>query len=102
MRLDPPTDKPALSLLSMYFLESARTLVKPTEFPLPPFGLSAREIECLQFVAHGRSDREIAQALFIAASTAHGHVESAKRRLGCSTRAEAVAHALAYRVIHDG
>jgi DNA-binding CsgD family transcriptional regulator len=57
--------------------------------------LSARERDCLSFVAQGMSDADIAAKLAIAPSTAHFYVEKAKRKLGAKTRAQAVAHLIA-------
>ncbi len=53
--------------------------------------LTAREIECLQWVASGKTDWEIGQLLGIAAATAHYHVEHAKKKLGVGSRVQAVA-----------
>ena len=57
--------------------------------------LSARERDCLAFVAQGMSDADIAAKLQIAQSTAHFYIEKAKRKLGAKTRAQAVAHLIA-------
>lgn len=54
-------------------------------------GLSQRERDCLAYVADGLSDGEIAEKLGIAQTTAHSHVENAKRKLGARSRAQAVA-----------
>jgi LuxR family quorum sensing-dependent transcriptional regulator len=53
--------------------------------------LASREIECLEWVAAGKTDREIGVLLGISSATAHYHVESAKRKLGVSTRVQAIA-----------
>jgi DNA-binding CsgD family transcriptional regulator len=53
--------------------------------------LTAREIECLQWVASGKTDWEIGALLGIAAVTAHYHVEHAKTKLGVRSRVQAVA-----------
>jgi LuxR family quorum sensing-dependent transcriptional regulator len=53
--------------------------------------LSAREIECLQWAAAGKSDTDIAVLVGIKPATAHYHIERAKKRLGVRTRVEAVA-----------
>lgn len=53
--------------------------------------LSRRERDCLALVAEGFSDAEIADRLAIAVSTAHAHVENAKRKLDARSRAQAVA-----------
>ncbi len=57
--------------------------------------LTERERESLRLVATGQGDAAIGSALGISQATAHYHVESAKRRLGATTRAQAVALALA-------
>ncbi len=53
--------------------------------------LSPREIECLAWAAAGKSDAAIGQLLGVKPATAHFHIEQAKKRLGVSTRVEAVA-----------
>ena len=53
--------------------------------------MTAREIECMTWVAVGKTNWEIGQLLGISASTVHFHVESAKKKLNKSTRTEAVA-----------
>jgi DNA-binding CsgD family transcriptional regulator len=57
--------------------------------------LSARERDCLIYVAQGMSDADVAAKLAIAPSTAHFYIEKAKRKLGAKTRAQAVAHLIA-------
>jgi DNA-binding CsgD family transcriptional regulator len=52
--------------------------------------LSARERQCLELAAYGKSDWEISQLLGISEHTVHKHVEAAKRRLGVSTRVQAI------------
>lgn len=57
-------------------------------------GLSAREQEVLRLLADGRSDQEIADALFISRRTAATHVEHIYDKLGVSSRASAAAWAV--------
>ncbi len=57
-------------------------------------GLTAREREVLRLLAAGRSNREIAAALFIAPKTASVHVSNILGKLGASSRTEAAAIAL--------
>lgn len=56
--------------------------------------LSERERHAVSLVATGRSDREIASIMNVSVTTAHFHVEQAKRKLGAVTRAQAVAIAI--------
>jgi DNA-binding NarL/FixJ family response regulator len=50
--------------------------------------LTRREVEVLGLVAGGRSDAEIAEALFISPKTASVHVSNIKGKLGLATRLE--------------
>jgi DNA-binding CsgD family transcriptional regulator/tetratricopeptide (TPR) repeat protein len=59
----------------------------------PIFGLTAREQEVLRLVAEGRSNREIAEELFISAKTASVHVSNILAKLGVASRGEAAATA---------
>lgn len=52
--------------------------------------LSDRELDCMRWVAAGKTDAEIAIILGISASTAHFHVERVKKKLGLRSRTEAV------------
>jgi ATP/maltotriose-dependent transcriptional regulator MalT len=59
----------------------------------PHHGLTSRELEVLGLLAQGRTNREIADALFIAAKTASVHVSNILAKLGVATRGEAAATA---------
>ena len=60
--------------------------------------LSSRETECLQWIAIGKSNREIADLLGISIDTAKEHIQSLFHKLQVSGRAQAVSrgHVLAY------
>jgi DNA-binding CsgD family transcriptional regulator len=71
----------------------------PTPAPVPAgaeLGLTARELEVLALVAEGRSNRQVADALFISVKTASVHVSNILAKLGVANRGEAaaVAHRL--------
>ena len=55
--------------------------------------LTAREQEVLELVAAGRSNRQIAEALYITEKTASVHVSNILRKLGVASRGEAAAEA---------
>ena len=60
------------------------------------FGLTAREREVLDLLVDGRSNRQIADLLFISVNTAGVHVSNILGKLGVASRGEAAA--LAYRL----
>jgi LuxR family quorum sensing-dependent transcriptional regulator len=91
--------KAFLSLISICLHDHARTLAPRLGFAAPPAGLTAREIECLRLVARGCADREIGTILGIAKSTAHEHVENAKRKLKSRSRAETIAIAASLAIV---
>ena len=58
-----------------------------------PAGLTRRELEVLQLVARGMSNREVADAHVIGEHAVHRHVSNVLGKLGVSSRAAAVAQA---------
>ncbi len=61
------------------------------------YGLTSREIDVLRLVVAGRSDRAIADALFISHRTASKHVSSILAKLDAISRSEVAA-----RAVRDG
>ena len=53
--------------------------------------LTSREVEVLQLVAQGRSNRQIAELLYISAKTVSVHVSNILAKLEAGSRTEAVA-----------
>ena len=64
--------------------------IKP---PSPAEGLTGREIEVLALVATGKTNRDIASALFISDKTVARHVSNIFIKLGVTSRAAATAYA---------
>jgi DNA-binding CsgD family transcriptional regulator len=62
--------------------------------PADPYGLTKREREVLGLVALGRTNRQIADALFISENTAGVHVSNILGKLGVAGRTEAAAIAV--------
>jgi DNA-binding NarL/FixJ family response regulator/tetratricopeptide (TPR) repeat protein len=62
-------------------------------------GLTGRELEVLRLVAAGRSNRDIANELFISPKTASVHVSNILGKLGAASRGEAAAQAHALRLL---
>lgn len=69
--------------------------------PAEELGLTPRERDVLRLVADGRSNRQIAEKLFISPKTASVHVSNILAKLGVSGRAEAAAVAHRLRLV-DG
>lgn len=57
-------------------------------------GLTEREVEVLQAVASGRSNKEIGELLYISTYTVQVHLRNIFGKLGVSSRTEAVTYAL--------
>lgn len=62
--------------------------------------LTAREIEVLQLVTTGRSNRDIADVLSISEDTVKGHVSHIMEKLGAHDRTEAVVIGVRRGIIH--
>jgi DNA-binding CsgD family transcriptional regulator len=84
-------DCAVLEIMARTVWERCRTSEAFGAFDPDRTQLSAREIECLQWAAAGKSDTDIAVLVGIKPATAHYHIERAKKRLGARTRVEAVA-----------
>jgi DNA-binding CsgD family transcriptional regulator len=63
-------------------------------------GLTPRELEVLELLAEGASNKTIARRLGISVHTAKFHVRSLMDKLDATGRTDAVAHAARLRVIH--
>lgn len=75
------------SLMGQSRLSMARPVLTERKSP------SVRELECIYWVAQGKTDAEIGDILGLSASTVHHHVERAKRRLNARSRIELIRHA---------
>jgi DNA-binding NarL/FixJ family response regulator len=58
-----------------------------------PSDLTDRELDVLQLLDQGFSKREVADELFVSYNTVHTHARSIYRKLGASSRSEAIARA---------
>ncbi len=57
--------------------------------PVDPFGLTPRERDVLPLLVQGRTNKQIAEALFISENTAGVHVSNILGKMGASSRTEA-------------
>lgn len=63
-----------------------------------PDGLTPREVEVLRLVASGRSNPQIAEALFLSSKTVQRHVSNIFAKTGVSSRTAAAAYAFEHRL----
>ncbi|MGH3632445.1 MAG: response regulator [Sciscionella sp.] len=62
----------------------------------PPDGLTGREVEVLELIGVGMSNRRIARTLFISEATVKTHINHLFAKIGTSDRAQASAYAHRY------
>lgn len=67
----------------------------------PAPSLSGREIELLELLATGQSNREMARSLFISEATVKTHLIHIYQKLGVENRVAAVAEARRRRILRD-
>jgi LuxR family transcriptional activator of bioluminescence operon/LuxR family transcriptional activator of conjugal transfer of Ti plasmids len=84
---------PLLHVTAQYFHDSlAGSDGEPPEPTLP--ALSPRQRECLVWASRGLSTKQIAERLTLSDPVVNEYLRAAKRKLGCATRAHAVARAI--------
>ncbi len=65
----------------------------PARAPAYPDGLTGREVEVLCLIVDGKTDREIAEELFISARTVGVHISNILNKTSTSNRTEAATYA---------
>lgn len=91
-RIDP-RNYPVVDALATYLYALIYRTRAPWRVALPT-DLTRRERQCLTLAASGKSDWDIGHILRLSEATVHTLIERAKRRLGVSTRVQAVVRAL--------
>jgi DNA-binding CsgD family transcriptional regulator len=87
-------DVPAGTSLAEVVSAITARLVGDGAAPSEPFGLSPRESEVLSILAEGKTNREIAERLFISDRTVAVHVRNILMKLGVAGRVEAASVAI--------
>jgi HD-GYP domain-containing protein (c-di-GMP phosphodiesterase class II) len=64
-----------------------------------PAGLSDREIDVLKLISLGRTNREVAERLFISPKTVGRHIENIYSKIGTSTRPAAALFAMQHQLL---
>lgn len=100
----PDTDEPGtitrLHLLATQLCVAYDGLTRDPNQTERDVVLSARERECLTWTAQGKSAWAISRILLVSEHTVNFHVKSAMRKLGVTTRIQAVAVALRAGLIY--
>ncbi len=73
----------------------------PAEMAEPVDALTAREIEVLQLIVEGRSNKEIAEALVISESTVKNHLRNILEKLHLRNRIQAAVYAVRQGLVAD-
>ncbi|GHC80327.1 helix-turn-helix transcriptional regulator [Limoniibacter endophyticus] len=90
-----PAERSVLNLISVYAVGKAMEILDgKNRVAFGLLGLTLREVECLNWASHGKSEWEIGQILAISEHTAEKHLASAKVKLRAATRAQAVSEAM--------
>ncbi len=76
------------------FRELTHEESEPQIFINPDSPLSSREVEILDYIARGNSNKEIAKSLKISDQTVKNHITSILKKLAVNDRTAAVVHAL--------
>nr|WP_246739556.1 LuxR family transcriptional regulator [Martelella sp. HB161492] len=87
-----PSERGMVALASTYSVTKAMTL-NNIRNERQRVALSPRELECLKWVAAGKTEWEIGMILNISEHTADRHLASVHRKLGAVTRPQAIANA---------
>lgn len=74
--------------------QAAGMLVKEVRIPESPERLSERETDVLRLIAEGKSNKEIADGLFLGEKTIKTHVSSILGKLGLNSRTQAALYAV--------
>jgi ATP/maltotriose-dependent transcriptional regulator MalT len=92
-RLDSANEVPVhyfRKLMAVLERDVADTTLPSAELPEP---LSERELEVLQLIAAGKTNRRIATELFVSVGTVKTHINNVYRKLDAHSRTQALARA---------
>jgi predicted ATPase/DNA-binding CsgD family transcriptional regulator len=80
-------------------LDVAHAETEPTPEDVASHGLTPREMDVLRLVAQGRSNREIADSLFISVPTVKRHISTVLGKLALPSRSAATAYAHTHHLV---
>lgn len=92
-----PDALPKAQIVGAFAFEAARRIIRARRREkymgrVPE--LTTRQLDCVTLVAMGKTDWEIGRILGISESTAHEHIEAARKRYGVTKRTQLVIRAL--------
>ena len=93
--------QPLIEQVDRLVSERRLSLEEPAEPAEPkerPFGLTARELEILEELVKGRTNKAIAKDLYIAESTVSVHVSNTYKKMGVESRTAATAKAFRHGI----
>jgi DNA-binding CsgD family transcriptional regulator len=85
-----------VALLSAYF---AANFDQATYVPASVLDLTEREMECLNWIAEGKTSDEISVIIGISRNTVNNYITSIMRKTATKTRSEAIAYAVRHSLI---
>ena len=91
LRFDGPERLREVGLLTAYALSLSTNKSHKTD---RDFELTDRELECLFWIAEGKTSDEIATILGISRNTINNYITSVMRKTATKTRSEAIAYAV--------
>jgi LuxR family quorum sensing-dependent transcriptional regulator len=86
-----------IHMFCLYSFNALKTLARDSIIGVS--NLTKREKEALSWAALGKTNKEIAQLLFLSEETVSSHIKSSMKKLSAQNKAEAVATALRARII---
>jgi len=86
------------SMTTKIFAEFSRLSSRHAQDALPQ-GLTRREVDVLRLVAHGESNRKIAQKLYISEKTVKNHLTNIFQKLGVIDRTQAALLAVKNKIV---
>jgi LuxR family quorum-sensing system transcriptional regulator CciR len=93
----PTANLPMAQVVGAFAFQAARTLVlkaKERDANAPKVALTQRQLECILFVARGKTDWEIGKILGISEETVKRHLADARERYDVSKRMQVVMRAV--------
>ncbi len=85
--------------MAVKLIDEFKSMSRPEREPGTHLRLTERELDVLKLVAHGHSNREIANQLFISENTVKNHVRNMLEKLQLHSRMEAVMFAVREKLL---